>query len=112
MPQREVLEKDRRRSVQQRPTEPLATTHHVNETTLVQRLEHTAHRDSTNLLDLGAADRLTIRDTRQRLERGCREALRTRRELRTLDHLGVFGARENLPSPADLHELHAMAIDV
>ena len=40
------------------------------------------------------------------------EPRRPRRELRALDRLGVLGAREDLPSAADLHELDAVAVHV
>ena len=112
MTQREVLEEYRRRAVQQRTTEPFGATDDVDQAALVQRLEHAADRDAANLLDLGAADRLTIRDDRERLERGAGQSRRTRRELRALDRFGVFGARQDLPAAADLDELDAVSVDV
>ena len=48
---------------------PLAAADDVDQAALVQRLEHAAHRDAADLLDLGAADRLPIGDDRERLER-------------------------------------------
>ena len=68
--------------------------------------------DAADLLDLGAADRLTVGDDRERLERRGGEPRRPRRELRALDRLGVLGAREDLPAAADLDELDAVAVDV
>src|SRR3954454_8528282 len=112
MTEREMLEKDGRGAVHQRTAEAFAAPDDVDETTLVQRLEHAANADATNLLDLGAADRLPIGDDRQRLERGGGKPLRSRRELRALDRFGVLGAGEDLPTAGDLLELHAVAVDV
>ena len=61
-------------------------------------LANAADGHAANLLDLGAADRLSIRDDRQRLERRTGEPRRTRRELRPFDRLGVLGARQDLPA--------------
>src|SRR5690348_10569423 len=80
--QRKVFEEDRRGAVQQRPTQTFPAPHDVDETTLVQRLEHTTHCDTADLLDLGTPDRLSVRDDRQRLERRRGEALGTRGQLR------------------------------
>ena len=82
MAQREVLEKDWGRAIHERTTESLTTANNVDQTALVQRLEYTADVDATDLFDLRAADRLPVRDDRQRFECGARETRRTRRELR------------------------------
>ena len=74
MPQRKMLEEDRRRSVQQRTAEPFGATDDVDEAALVQRLEHAADGHAADLFDFGAADRLAIRDDRQRLERRAGQA--------------------------------------
>src|SRR5262245_26851313 len=110
MPERKLLEKDRRRAVQERAAQTLRASNDIDESALVQRLEHAPHAHAANLLDLRAADRLAIRDDRERLERCGRQALRARRQLRALDRLRVFGAREDLPSPAHFHELDAVAL--
>src|SRR5687767_8316704 len=112
VPKREVLEEERRRSVQQRPPQSLRPANDVDQTALVQRLEDAADRDTPDLLDVGARDRLSIGDDRQRLERGTGEPLRTSRELGALDHLGVFGAGEDLPPAGDLEQLDTMPLDV
>src|SRR5688500_1232392 len=110
--QRELLEEDRGRAVEQRPADSLAAPDDVDEPALVDRLENAADGDAADLLDLGAADRLPVGDDRQRLERGRRETLRARRELGALDRLGVLRARQDLPALADLHELDAVTIDL
>ena len=84
----------------------------VDQSALEQRLEHTAHGDAADLLDLGAADRLAIRDDGERLERRAGEPRRAHRELRALDRLGVLGAREDLPAAADLDEFDAVPVVV
>ena len=68
--------------------------------------------DAADLLDLRAADRLAVRDDRERLERRRRKPLRARRELRALDRFGVLGARQDLPSAADLDQLDAVPVVV
>src|SRR5687768_11169472 len=112
MPEREMLEEQRGRPVQQRAAQAFRAPNHVDESALVQRLEHTAYVYSADLLHLRAADRLAIGDDRERLERGGRQALRTGRQLRALDRFGVLRASEDLPAAADLGELHAMSLDV
>src|SRR5688572_15930240 len=112
VPKREVLEEERRRSVQQRPPQSFRPTDDVDQPALVQRLEHTADRDAPDLLDVGARDRLLIGDDRQRLERGTGEPLRTSRELGALDRFGVFGPCEDLPPAGDLEQLDTMSLDV
>src|SRR5205823_4776928 len=102
----------RRRTVHERTTEPFATAYHVDQATLVKGLEYAANRDAANLLDLGTTDRLPVSNNCQCLERGCRESLRARRELRALDRLGVLGARKNLPAAGELLQLDAVALDV
>ena len=76
MAEGELLEEERRRAVQQRTPEPFGAPDHIDQPALVQRLEHAAHVDAADLLDLGAADRLAVGDDRERLERGGRQALR------------------------------------
>src|SRR5690349_14811579 len=101
MSQCEVLEKDRSRAVEQRTTKAFGTTDDVDQPSLVERLQHAAHGDATNLFDLGAADRLAIGNDGERLQRGAGQSRRSRRELCALDSLRVFRARENLPTSAD-----------
>src|SRR5438093_11576949 len=60
MPQRKVLEEQRRGSVQQRATESFGASHDVDETALVERLQHAAHVHPADLLDVGAADGLAV----------------------------------------------------
>src|SRR5206468_7093818 len=94
------------------PAHPLPASDDVDESALMERLEHAADRDAANLLDLGATDRLAVGDQRERLQRGSAQPCRPRGELRALDRLGVLGAREDLPPTADLHELDAVTVDV
>src|SRR5438067_3161561 len=112
MSQSEMLQEHWRRAVHERTAEPFATTNYVDQTALVERLEHATDRHATNLLDLGATDRLTVCNNGECLERGRGETLRARRELRPLDCFGVFGARENLPTTGDLLQLDAVTVDV
>ena len=58
------------------------------------------------------ADRLSIGDDGERLERRAGEPGRARRQLRALDGLGVLGPREDLPPAAELLQLDAVAVDV
>src|SRR5689334_2735958 len=112
MAESKVLEEYGRRAIHERSAEAFSTTHHVDETTLMQRLQHAADCDAANLFDFRSTDRLAIRDDRQRLEGGSRETLRTRGELRTLDRFGVLRSRENLPTAGDLLQLDPMTVDV
>src|SRR6185312_7603685 len=112
MPQREMLEKQWSRAIQQRTAHPLAAAHHVDETSLLQRLENRTGANTANVLDLHSADRLTVRDYRERLQRSAGQPLRTRGQLRPLDCLGVFRTREYLPAIAHRDELHAVTLVV
>src|SRR5688572_19908600 len=105
-----MLQKQRRRPVEQRSAHSLTAADDVDETPLVQRLEDAANGDPANLLDLGASNRLTVRDDRERLERRRRQSLRARGQLRALDRLGVLDAREDLPPSGKLRELDAMTV--
>src|SRR5579862_3617376 len=100
MPQRELLEERRRRSIEERAAEPFGSPNDVDQAALEQRLEHAAHRHTANFLDVGARDGLAVRDDRQRLERRRGEALRPGRQLGTLDGLRELRAREYLPAAA------------
>src|SRR2546423_698661 len=95
-----------------RRAESLSAPDHIDQATFMERLQHSADSDTTNLLDLGATDRLAIGNDRERLERGGGEPLRARRELRALDCFGVLGARENLPAASDFLQLDTVAVDV
>src|SRR5205809_110533 len=53
-----------------RPAESFAAPNDVDQSALVQSLEDAANVDTANLLDLGSADRLTIGNDGERLERG------------------------------------------
>src|SRR5258708_2394655 len=108
VPQGKLLEKQRRGSVEQRTAEALAARHDFNKTTFEQRFENRACIDAADVRNFGAADRLAVRNDRERLERRAREPLRPDRHARALDRLRVFGAREDLPSSALLHELDAV----
>ena len=112
MPQREVLEKDRRRAIQQWTSQPLATSDDVDQAALVQRFQHAANGDAANLFDVGTPDRLAIGNDGQRLQGGGGETLWPRRQLGALDGLGVLGARKELPATGNLLKLHAVPIDV
>src|SRR6185437_11191092 len=66
----------------------------------------------SNLFDLRAADRLPVRNDRQRLERGRRQSLGTGGKLCTLDGLGVFGACKDLPAAGNFLKLDTVPLDV
>src|SRR6185503_12144305 len=112
MSQREVLEEKRGGAVQQRPPQAFRPTNDVDETALVQGLEHAADVHAADFLDLRPPDGLTVGDDGERLQRGRGEPLGTRRELRAFDCFGVLGAREDLPAATDLGELDTMALRV
>lgn len=107
-----MLEEHRCRSIHQWSTKTLAASNDIDEATLVERLEHTTDCNTTNLLDLGSTDRLTIRDDGERLESSRGKSLGTRRELGALDRLGVFGASQDLPSTSNLLQLDTVSVDV
>src|SRR5260221_13277183 len=112
MPQRKILEEDRRGPVQKRTSEPFAAPNDVDEPALVERLEHGADRHAPDLLDLRPTDGLTVRDERQRLQRCAAQPSRASRKLGSLDRLRVFAPREDLPSTADLHQLDTVSVHV
>src|SRR5687768_10330308 len=66
--ERELLQEEGRRAVEQRASESLRAAGHLDQATLVQRLEHAADGDTANLLDLRATDGLAVRNERERLE--------------------------------------------
>ena len=68
MAQRELFEEEWRRSVQQRATHSFRTSDDVDQSALVQRLEHTTDGNTANFLDFGAPDGLAIRNDRECLE--------------------------------------------
>src|SRR5689334_1953260 len=70
MPQRELLEKYGRGTVQQRVPQPLGTSHDIDEPALQQRPKHSTHGDAAYLLDLRPSDGLPVRDDCKRLESG------------------------------------------
>lgn len=78
----------------------------------MQRLQHLSAPDAANLLNLGAPERLAVRDDRERLERRGRQALRASSKLRTLDCFGVLRTREDLESAGNFNKLYAMTIIV
>src|SRR5688572_20012901 len=82
-----LLEKDRRRSVEQRTSDAFRAADDVDEATFVKGLQHTAHAYAADLFDLGTADRLAIRDDGQCLQGRAGEPVRPSRKLRTLDRL-------------------------
>src|SRR6266498_2684707 len=110
MAERELLQKARRGSIQERPPHAFAATDHFDQLALVKRLEHLARPDAANLFDLGAANGLAVGDDRESLERGGRKPLRSRRNLRALDHFGEFRPREYLPTTRDFDQLDAVAV--
>src|SRR5688572_1853315 len=110
MPQRELLEEQGRRSVHQWTAHPLPTSGDVDQRPLLQRLEDRAAVHAADFLDLGAPDRLPVGDDGQRLERGPREAMWPGGQLRPLDGVRVFRARQDLPPFAQFHELDPVAI--
>src|SRR5690242_3716859 len=105
MPQRELLQKRRRRTIEKRPAESLPAADDVDKCALVERFENRARTHTTDLLYLGASDRLSVGDDRERLERGGRQPLRASGELGALDRFGVFRPRQNLPAAGDFDEL-------
>src|SRR6185312_5372866 len=112
MPQCEMLEEQGSRAIQQRTAHPLAAAHHVDETSLLQRLENRSGTHTANVLDLHSADRLTVRDYRERLECRTGQTLRTCGQLCPLDCLRVFRTREYLPAIAHRDEFHTVALVV
>src|SRR4051812_46003734 len=88
----EVLQEKGRRSVQQRPAQPLAAAHHLHQAALLERLEHRAGAHAADVLQLGAAHRLAVGDDGQRLERGAREAVRGGHAVEALQHGRELGA--------------------
>ncbi len=110
MTERKLLEKTGRRAVKKRPSHSLAAADDFNQLALVKRLEHLTRANAANLLDLGTADWLPVRDDGECLERRRRESLRPRGELSALDCLREFGPCENLPSAADLEQLHSVPV--
>ena len=112
MSQRKLLEELRGGSVQQRSADAFAASNDVNETALMQRLQHGANGDTTDFFDLCAANGLPIRDDGQRFEGSRRESLRPHRDLGALDGLGELGTGKDLPAASLLHQLDPMAIDV
>src|SRR3954463_2189684 len=66
MPESEMFEEHWRRSVQQRSAKTFPATRDVDQSALVQRLEHAADGHSPYFFDLDSADRLSIGNDRQR----------------------------------------------
>jgi hypothetical protein len=112
MPESELLEERRSRSVMERPSQTFAPADDVNQPTLAQRLEDRACPHSSYLLNLRSPDRLSVRDYRERLERRCGKALWACRQLSALDRFGVFGARKDLPATRNFDQLDAMTVGV
>ncbi len=78
----------------------------------MEGFKNRASTDTPDLFDFCAADRLSIGNDRQRLQRRCRQSLWPRRELCPLDRFCVFRTRQNLPSTGNLDELHSVTIRV
>src|SRR5256885_16477584 len=112
MPQRELLQERRRRTIEKRPSETFSPTDNVDESALVQRFEDRTGADTANLFDLSASDGLAVGDDRQRLERCGRQPLWARGELNALDRFRVFWPRQNLPATGDFNELHTVPVAV
>ena len=112
MAQPKMLQKERRRAVEQRPPESFGAPGDVDEPTLMQGFEHAPHLHTADLFDLDPADGLAVRDDRQCFERRRGKPVRSRRQLRAFDRLRVLRPRQDLPAAADLHQLDAVAIDV
>jgi hypothetical protein len=110
--ERELLEEETRRAVEQRTPKAFGAPDDVNEPALVQRLEHGTDVHAANLCDIGTANRLPIRHDGEGLEGGRREPRRAHRHLGALNGLGVFRARQDLPPSPDLEEFDGMAIHV
>lgn len=110
MAERELLEKDRRRTVKQRAADAVAPSHYVDEPALVQRFQNRPGADASYFFDFRSLDRLPVRNDRERLQRRRGETLRPASKLGTLDRLRVLRARQNLPAPRYFDELYAVAI--
>ena len=108
MTERELLQKNRRGAIQQRPPHALGTSDDVDQTSFEQRLEHAPHSHASDLFDLGPPDRLAIRDDGERLERRTRQTVWASRKLCALDGFGVFRSREDLPAAADVDQFDAV----
>ena len=70
VPQPEQLEKERRGAVQQWAAQRVAPSHHLDQSSLLQRAQHSAGRDAADLFDLDPSYRLAVRDDGERLQRG------------------------------------------
>src|SRR2546423_3656375 len=112
MPQCELLQERRRRTIEKWTAESLSTTDDVDKSALVQRFEDCTGTNTTNFLDLRASDRLAVGDDRQRLERGSRQPLWPGGKLSALDGLSVLRARQYLPAAGDFDELDTVTIVV
>jgi hypothetical protein len=105
-----VLQEAARRAVEQRPAEPLAPADDLDHLPLLQRLEHAARADATDLLDLRPPDRLPVRDDRQRLERGGGEAGGVRHGVEALQHRRELRPRQQLVAAGDLRDIEGAAL--
>ena len=110
MSQCKVLEEGRRRSIQQRPADALTTSDDVNQTALGKGLENRSRSYAPYFFDFSTADRLTVGNDRERLQRCRGQPLRTRGELRALDCLRVLRTRKNLPAACNLDQLNTVTI--
>jgi len=112
MPEGELLEEGRCRSVKERPSQTFTPADDVYQPTLAQRFEDRARAHSPYLLDLRSTDRLPVRNYRERLERSGGKALRACCQLGSLDRFRVFRARKNLPSTCDFDQLNSVTVGV
>src|SRR4051812_43828680 len=110
MPQGELFEERASRPVQQRTSKALTAPNDIDQSALVKRLENRARTDAADFLDLRATNWLPVRDDCQRLQRGCRQSLWPRSQLRALNGFGVFRPGQDLPAAGDLNELHSVTI--
>ncbi len=108
--QAENLQKRRRGAVEQWAAEAFAARDDFDEAALHQLVHHGARIDTADLVHFQASDGLSVRDDRQRLQRGGRQPARPQRELRALDRLGILAPREELPSLRDLNQFDAVVL--
>src|SRR6185436_9175128 len=106
------LQEERGRSIEQRPAHRFAPPYHLDEPTFLQGSQHTASRHPPNVLDLRTADRLAIRDHRERLQGGAGQLGNSYRELSLFDRRSEGPPGENLVAPGQLDDLHRMAVEI
>src|SRR4029079_9605556 len=96
VPESQQLEEERCRAVEERATHPFRAAYQLDQPALPQPSQYAAGRHAADLLDLGPAYRLSVRDDGEGLQRGRGELGRANGELRSLDGRGVDRPSEDL----------------